>query len=368
MAACLNQVRKSLSCKYFAFFFGVGLLATPGLARGQAFLIDEEHHFATTEATALRFDEKHRRRDANAAKSQIKNLGQRQTAVSVFLAQGVGSARSGATFRTEIQTRATEPLVAEALAVQVPKIPAQEFAEATVRTQAIDGRGTLVEPPPALVSIDSNSELSRARQDFESLLLETLDQAASGESPTRETIKELRVTLASYRAVAEKNIEDVDHSEAFQAKKYLKSLGVTVSQLSDPARREQLLAAVAPSQARSNQSIAFAGGTVAELVDHIVTRRLKIKSGGVAQASLAPLAEALVAGIRADVSDAELVLARTREETPAKNAGLRERIKTPPTIVVTPPRRYGYYGGYAHGFVIRHGHVHHGHGHHHMGK
>jgi hypothetical protein len=223
-----------------------------------------------------------RNRDEQRERRKYKSLSERRRLASVFI-NGRNLPRTQAAFRAAVQQLETSPASAEVFQLSVPPLGADQFVATSSFSAVLRPDGSLAHAPPVLVGAGGQGPLDSARLEVERLWRETLQMVGSDALIPQEHVDALRRVVGRWQRLAADNFARADSLARLQGTKYLRSLTALVRAVEDPNRRRQLQSYYAGS------GTAFEGGTVADLVHHVLAKNLSTQPGSRAHLIFAEL-------------------------------------------------------------------------------
>lgn len=216
-------------------------------------------------------------------------------------ANGTNRAWTEAAFRAAISQFDTSPAMVAAFQATVPPLPSDQFQPTSRIFDVLQPDGTLTPAPPVLVSRNRHHPMNVARKQFDSAWRELLLGIGESSLIAHEDLQAIRHTLDEWREYASASLDDADWRARYQAEQHLYLLGQLISAIEDPDSREMI------RRYHYGNSAAFPGGTVADLLDHVLDNDLAVQQGSTAQLILAELSHDMFRDLEAQI---ELALRR----------------------------------------------------------
>ena len=228
---------------------------------------------------------------------------------------GNESADKRAAFVKLFQQVAHRPDVRDRLQQRVNTFPADNF-EHHMYLRFVLPNGELVEPPKSLTEQSKEGEGHAIFRDFRALWAATASELRADGSVPAERIDTMRRLLARWESVR----GGIDDLPSPASANYLERAALLVEAIADAEQRPELVDFL------REQGYPFRGGTIGELVAHVLGHSLVVRPGSGAHVALAQLTDALV-----EAADDEIAVLQARIETlkaqsPAHNAVLRQRM------------------------------------------
>lgn len=254
-------------------------------------------------------------RDARRERARLERLSKGARA----FADGSGHSAHRREFALLLQHTAETPGVRPVLEETVSPLPADAFVPPPLFSALRDDGG--LRPP-----LDSGlSALVRDRSDA---LYRTfsgewrkLSQAVKQGDPVAERdIAALRETLGEWRQTVEPAAGRLRGSKRTALRAYF----ARIEQMLD--EMEQSAAESEPAAFLQTGGFRFDGGTVAELVHHVLGHQLSIRRGGAAQTLFVGLVARMTGKAYRDIAVHEDRIEHYKAQSPAHNAALKERL------------------------------------------
>lgn len=239
-----------------------------------------------------------RNRDEQRERRTYERLSDRQRLATIFI-NGQNRPRTQAAFRAAVQQLETSPASAEVLLTSVPPLGAEQFVATSRFRRILRPDGSLTHAPPILVGHSGNSPLDAARVEMEDVWRQTLQLVGADSLISYDHIAAMQHALDRWKQLAAENFSRSDFFARRHGEEYLKSVGSLIKAVEDPIRREQLQSYYYGS------GMAFDGGTVADLVHHVLSNNLSIRPGSSAQLILSELGHDMLRGLDGQVQLAD---------------------------------------------------------------
>jgi hypothetical protein len=164
----------------------------------------------------------------------------------------------------------------------VPAMSASEFG-CKRSFHIVRADGTLVSPPEPLVGDSPDDPASLASRSFGGLWVEVATDVKAGQPIARERVVKLQQALTEWKAAAQGTMGRAPQSRQSAARAHLNTAEALICCLNDDERTEKL------SQFLRVGDAGFPGGTVGDLVRHILDNQLSVPYGSRPQLVLANL-------------------------------------------------------------------------------
>jgi hypothetical protein len=198
--------------------------------------------------------------------------------------------------------------VYDALSSDVPPISHEEFVPTTQFARIIEPSGEL-QPPPLLFEGAPGVNASKVQTAW----LPLVEHLRATGRVSAQEVESFRGAVAEFREHSGKAIRRNDSAAArVQAKKYIVSLGSLSEALHRPRQRTQI------QQYVEQGGYAFAGGSMLELIQHMLRNRVSPSNGSTAQLALAEVARPI-----SRVLEQEIALHAERYDSLAAGEGHR---------------------------------------------
>jgi hypothetical protein len=180
----------------------------------------------------------------------------------------------------------------------------------------ISAAGDLDAPPPSLVekkaSVDGDALFRRVRNDW---LAVAADIKANRE-PSTERLASIWSACDDW----EKFFIQPEDNPTPAATSYVDNLRRLSAAIASPGERGDVAAFL------ENGGHAFAGGTYADLMFHVLKYRLSPRAGTPGSLAVAELTQAMVDRAKVEIAERDTKLEELKRQNPAHNAVLRERM------------------------------------------
>jgi hypothetical protein len=239
-----------------------------------------------------------RNRDEQRERRKYERLSERQRQATMFL-NGQNLPWTQTAFRAATSQGETSPGTADVYQASIPPLGADQFIASKTFRDILRSDGSLAPAPPVLVDGSDDSPLDAARLQMEDVWRQTLQRVGSDALVSHSHVAAMQQALARWRRLAAENLAQSDLLARQRGEKYLKSIAGLIQAVENPARREQLRSYYYGS------GTAFEGGTVADLVHHVVSNNLSMRPGSRAHLILAELGHDLLRDLDAQIQVAD---------------------------------------------------------------
>ena len=228
---------------------------------------------------------------------------------------GQTTALSHAKFRKSIQQLEQTPEIKELLLQHVSEIPASDFSRPFEQFTALNRDGSLTKAPHVR---GENKTVSIHPAKFEDCWREAVESVIAGRSMTSDQLDGLHVTWQRARSSAVSAA--ATRADEVRVGMYFNSLKRLIDALNDPRQTKQLRDYLDP------EAFAYAGGTVANLIQHIAENRLSVRYGSPAQLALSELGHDLMRDLDGQIASLTTRVEELKAQNPAHNAALKQRV------------------------------------------
>lgn len=280
------------------------------------------------------------KRDEYRARQKKTRLeGQRHQLLNFV--NGLSRPWTQAHFRRSIHQLEQTPGIAQLLQCRLPALDANEFEPNGIAFQVLQADGRLTRPPVVLLAGADGGRISRCAQAFGNAWLTAAQHLAATGFVRHEQLRRLHEALEKWRRDAEADLASASWSQRYLAKKYLMACQRLLVMADDPKCRPSLETYL------SEGGFGFPGGTVAELVEHVLAHHLSLLYGGRAQLTLGELAHDMLRDLDDQIAVLEDRIEHYKAQNPAHNAAMRQRALTEDNR----PSSECYDGGYSQAVV-----------------
>jgi hypothetical protein len=213
-----------------------------------------------------------RHQNLQRERRKYARLSDRKQSVERFF-NGHNVPSTQAAFRAAMQQSEISPGSADALQMSVPPLEGDQFVAASAFREILQPDGSLTHAPPVLVGGSRNRELEAARVELGRVWYQMLQMAGSDSTISYQDIAAMQQSLDHWQQLAAKNLARSDSLGRLRGQKYFTSVRSLIRTVEDPNRRGQLRGYY------SGSGLAFEGGTVADLVQHLVNNNLSPRTG-----------------------------------------------------------------------------------------
>ena len=228
-------------------------------------------------------------------------LSERLRLAKLFI-NGLNREWTRAGFRKAVGEIETSPETAELFQASIPPLDADQFVSNSRIFQVLTTDGSLKQPPPVLVG-EAGDSLETARMMTEKAWHEGLRRVGENTLTSYDEMLAMQEALELWNTLAQENLSRADWRSRHLGEDYLESVGLLMRAVEIPERREQL------KNYYYRTGMGFGGGTVADLLDHVLTNRLSYRPGSHAQLILTELGHDMMREL-----DAQIELALKRVE------------------------------------------------------
>jgi len=243
-----------------------------------------------------------RHQNLQRERHKYAKLSDRKHSVEMFF-NGHNVPSTQAAFRAAMQQSEMSPASADALQMSVPPLEGDQFVAASAFHEILQPDGSLTLAPPVLVGGKRNHELEAARIHLQRVWRRTLQMVGSDSTISYQDIAAMQHSLDHWQQLAAKNLAQSDSIARLRGQKYFMSVRSLIRTVEDPKRRGQLRSYY------SGSGMAFEGGTVADLVQHLLNNNLSPRTGTRAHLILSELGHDTLRDL-----DAQCQLAEQRAE------------------------------------------------------
>jgi hypothetical protein len=234
-------------------------------------------------ATEVRRAERHERQeriDVYGERQLIKSL-QNYDGVATRLSAGYPtSARSLASFWMLVALFGDRTEVYDALSSDVPSMPHEDFAPASLFIEIVQTSGELDRPP---LLLEGSEELDTAQ--LRRTWAAVAKNLHANRRPSAREVADFHGCVATYRELSAAVVKSgAPVGARVQAKKYLLALGALADALYQPVQCAQV------QQYIEQSGYTFSGGSMLELVQHMLRNSVVPVHGSTAQVALAEVA------------------------------------------------------------------------------
>jgi hypothetical protein len=218
--------------------------------------------------------------EAAVARRRQESLDRQRSDLSRFL-NGDTTPEIRERFRKTLMEFEQTPEMVRMLNARVPRVPAGDLVPTTVAVASLQSDGTLASPPPELLDRSAIGPLGVAHQAFDAAWNDVVMDLRNGVPVDRYQLAGLREALGTWRAAAEVQLRGESAVARWHVRRYFESLTSLLDTLADVKRSWQLREFVGANRSE------FPGGTVAELIEYILQRNVRLRYGSDVQLTIA---------------------------------------------------------------------------------